>query len=149
GDRLDVLVFGVRPEVEGQLPSNIAFERTIEIPADETAVLIERDALALVESVDPLVPIVADGQIAFAYRYRRGNAVGPVRLLDTEPFAPGIQDAILDTVAPQLTGIGPSGSGADAFRSDLFDLALVGRASEELRSVEVAVTLDGGKVLTN
>lgn len=148
GDRLDVLVFGIRPD-GGQIPSNIAFERVIELPAGETEVLVERDQLALVTSANPLVAIVEDGDIGFAYRYRRGNNASPVRLLDTLPLVEGIQDAQLDTVAPQLVGFGVTGVDQAEFRSDFLDLALVGRANEALRSVEVTATLKGGEELSN
>src|SRR5262245_1756369 len=80
---------------------------------------------------------------------QRGAVTTPVRLLDADFSVTGLQSALLDTVRPTLTGLGTSGTDKGNFRSDLRDLALVGRANERIRAVEVSTTsLGNNGILT-
>lgn len=84
--------------------------------------------------------IFADGDVVLAARQTRGSVVGPLRVLDLDAGAQGVQSVVLDTVAPTLDDLDLPGGGGDLFLSELRDFTLTGRASEELRAVDVVVT---------
>ena len=140
GDELGIFLFGVDPDDESTV--TIALERTAPLAEGSTSRILDAEELGLLISSAPLEAVLADGDVAFAFQVRRGNAASPVRLLDVVPQAGGVQDAVLDTVPPSLVGLGSNGSQLSEYSSDLRDLAVVGMASEELRSVEVTVTTD-------
>jgi len=144
GDQIGAFLFGTAPVGDGV----IALERQLWIAAGKTRKVMDREDLELVSSSAPLQAVFADGDVALAFQLRRGAAATPVRLLDVDPLFAGVQDPVLDTVRPQLTGLTADGDELVLYRSDLRDLAVIGRADEQLRSVEVAAVV-GGKTLTN
>lgn len=133
---IDLFGIGVTSGLNSYLP------RTFSPAAASSSVVLGPSELGLVTTADPLLAVFADGEVGFAFRLMRGSAVTPVRLLDTDAASEGIQDPVLDTVAPEFDAFGSQGNDSNTFRSDLFDLAVVGRASETLRSVEVTATVD-------
>jgi len=136
GDQLLVTIFGTRIQTEPN-PPLIALQRTLDVDAPFTTFTLTAGDLDLVATASPLAARVADGAVGFAVQLKRGARLSPVRMLDIDPAASGVQSPVLDTVAPTLTGLGTSGTAVGTFRSDLRDLAIVGRASEPLRSVLV------------
>jgi hypothetical protein len=148
-DRLGVFLFG---SSGGATPKLFALFRDFKLeniafdPISGIATLGEAE-LDIASSTSPVQARFADGTLAMAFRLQRGTAITPVRLLDTDPALAGPQHALLDTTRPKLVGLGATGTGSGSFRSDLRDLALVGRASEELRSVEVSTALGSNGML--
>ncbi|MAF64188.1 MAG: hypothetical protein CMJ84_00830 [Planctomycetes bacterium] len=142
GDELGIFLFGADPDDESSLI--IALERTAPLAEGSTSRILDAEELGLLVTSDPLEAVLGDGDLAFAFQVRRGNAAGPVTLLDVVAEAGGVQDAVLDTVPPSLLGLGSDGSQLSEVRFGLRELAVVGLASEELRSVEVSVTTDAG-----
>lgn len=140
GDELGILLFGTG------LTSgvNSFFQRSFAPAPGSSTIVVDRDDLQLATSVEPLQTLFADGEVAFAWRLRRGNVVSPVRVLDVDSAAEGIQDPLQDTLAPEVLSLGSSPAQDGVFRSDLHDLAVVGRASEVLRGAEVAVSAEVG-----
>lgn len=138
GDDLVVTMFGDSFEEE---PALFALARTIELKgtAPITSVLVTLADLDL--APEPGTARFADGSMAFAFALRRGTQTSPVRLLDVNADAPGIQDPLLDTVAPTIAELLGSGGATDLARSEVRDLVISGRASEPLRRVEVTTLL--------
>ncbi|MEW6071937.1 MAG: Ig-like domain-containing protein [Planctomycetota bacterium] len=140
-DKLDLFLFGKTLDEE---PLLVALSRSITLagtPPILTAYYTLADA-DLLRGADPIAPRFADGAVALAFRMRRVREVTPLRVLDADPAAGGIQDVILDTVPPAIEELLHSGGATDFQRSDLRDVVLSGKASELLRSVEV--TTDAG-----
>lgn len=142
GDQVIVTFFGTKVQTDPN-PPLIALQRTVSLEAPFTTFTLTASDLDLVGSTSPLSARVADGDIAFAIQLKRGTKLSPVRVLDVDPLESGVQHAVLDTVAPTLTGLGTSGTTVGTFRSDLRDLVIVGRANEALRSVLVETPSDG------
>lgn len=142
GDMVVVTLFGtkVTPDMD---PPLIALERTVALAAPFTTFTLAASDLNLLSSASPLAARFADGTIGIAVQLKRGNKLSPVRMLDADPLTAGVQNVVLDTVAPTLTGLGTSGTAVGTFRSDLRDLVIVGRASEALRSVLVQTPANG------
>lgn len=143
GDRLGVFVFGDSLDAT---PKRVALFRDIPLASIATTVHLGEVDLDL--ATDAGVGRLADGTLNFAIRMQRGSVTTPVRLLDTDLAASGVQPPILDMLRPKLTGLGVSGTNALVFRSDLRDFALVGRANERIRAVEVSTTLGNNGILT-
>ncbi|MEM7310195.1 MAG: Ig-like domain-containing protein [Planctomycetota bacterium] len=79
-----------------------------------------------------------DGAVAFAFAVQRGSQTSAVTLLDVDTATDGIQDPVLDTVAPTLVELlNPGGEEVLEFRSDQRDLVLAGTADERLRGAFV------------
>ncbi|MFO1009585.1 MAG: Ig-like domain-containing protein [Planctomycetota bacterium] len=142
GDSAVVTFFGTKVQTDPN-PPLIALQRTVALEAPFTTFTFTAAELDLVASNSPLTARVADGSIAFAFQLKRGTKLSPVKLLDVDPVTSGVQHAVLDTVAPTLTGLGTSGTVVATFRSDLRDLVITGRANEALRSVLVETPSDG------
>lgn len=118
---------------------------------DATFTLADLDFLS---STDPLQAIFSDGDVAIALAVQRGAEVSPLFVLDVSAET-GIQDALLDTVRPELFEVfgsdfasGGSGTAID-LRSDAPGATLAGRASEPLSAVRVEVTLPDASTLDN
>ena len=140
GDKLDLFLFGMNTELEPQL---VALLRTITL-AGTAPILTANFTLAdvdILRAVDPITPRFADGAVAFAFRLRRGTNLTPLRVIDVDPVFSGVQDVILDTVAPTIDELLNTGGVTTFFRSDLRDIVLTGKASELLRAVEVTTAL--------
>lgn len=84
----------------------------------------------------------ADGDLHVAARMRRGSVRGALRVLDLEPEDEGVQPLAFDVTAPEVLGLGSSGSNTATFASNLRDLVIVGRANELVR--EARVVTGGG-----
>jgi hypothetical protein len=95
--------------------------------------------LDLTSSRSPLALRFAEGELSIAISLRRGNATSPIKLLDVDRDASGIQQVAVDITAPEFVGFGSSGSNTTTYFSDGADLVVVGRANEELRAAEVVV----------
>lgn len=143
GDRLGVFVFG---NSVGANPKLIALFRETTLSGPALTVQIGEDVLSLAN--DAGEGSLADGSLNFAFRLQRGSVTTPLRLLDVDMTIPGVQAAQFDLQRPTLVGLGASGNNTSAFRSDLRDFALIGRASERIRACEVTCTLGNNGVLT-
>lgn len=146
GDVVGLFMFGTEGVPAGDPATTIAFERSVTLSADGGTAVFGLSDLDLVTSTSPLTTHFADGELGFAFQVRRGGVTTPVRNLDVDATKSGIQDPILDTVAPELVEV----FGEDAFGvvvSDQRGLTLGGLASEELRAAEVTTALgDNGTV---
>ena len=129
-------------------PTLAAVSRMIILPIDVNAATFDAEILDLALSLAPIQGIFADGDLAIAFAQRRGTDVSPLFVLDVDPDTLGIQDPVFDTTRPTLVGFGSAGTGTSVFRSAYRDLILVGRASEQLRSVSVSVDV-GGMIFDN
>ncbi len=143
GDHLSVFIFG---NSVGANPKRLALFRDTTLTTASTTQHLGELELDL--ATDPDVGRLADGTLNFAFRMQRGSVTTPIRLLDADVLVDGVQAPLLDMTRPTLTGLGPIGTSATVFRSDLRDFALVGRASERIRAVEVSTTLGNNGVLT-
>jgi hypothetical protein len=141
GDSLDVFLFGTNPDPED--PKLIALLRTQELNGAGTIVssTLDLDALDLLLG-GPTEARFADGRLAFAFRVRRGNTRTPLRVLDVDTTASGIQDPTIDTTAPVVLELLVPGGATDLASSDQRGVPLSGRASELVRAAEV--TSDAG-----
>ncbi len=145
GDEIGVFVFGVQPEVV-EVPLTIALFRTATITDPPSSFTFTAEELDLVRNTSPLSARFRDGTLGMAFRVRRGSLESPVRVLDIDPSANGVQGPLLDTVAPTLIGVGGLGTGMGTMVSDARDVVLVGRASEELRAAFVSTMLGDNEV---
>jgi len=140
GDVIGLFLFGTEDVPVGDPANTIAFERSVTLSADAGTATFELADLDLVTSSSPITTPFADGDLGFAFQVRRGGVTTPVRNLDVDATASGIQDPFLDTVAPELIEV----FGEDAFGvvvSDQRGLQLAGRASEELRAADIVTSL--------
>ncbi len=146
GDALDVFIFG---ESKATVPQLIALQRMLSLEgvAPITSAVFTLEDLALLLSSDPADTRVADGAVAFAFRSRRGALTTPVRVLDVDPLASGVTDPLLDTTAPEVSELLVPGGSTALFRSDQRGISIAGRASEEIRSVEVSTPLGDNGML--
>jgi hypothetical protein len=148
-DFLCVYLFGGSPQTDGE---TIALYREAKLsslgfdPLLQTASLREAQ-LDIASSTSPVTARFANGELAIALQVRRGNTRSPVRLLDVDAGEPGRQDALLDVTRPTFTGFGSSGTEKASYRSNLRDLVVVGRASEEIAIAEVASALGSNGAL--
>ncbi len=143
GDHLGVFIFG---NSVGANPKRLALFRDVTLTT--TATTQHLGELELDLATDQDLGRLADGTLNFAFRMQRGSVITPIRLLDADVLVDGVQAALLDMTRPTLTGLGPIGTSATVFRSDLRDFALVGRASERIRAVEVSTALGNNGILT-
>ena len=104
----------------------------------EVVVLSETE-IDLASSPLPLALRFAEGDVSIAISLRRGNLTTPIKLLDVDRAATGIQPVTVDITPPELEGFGSTGSNVTSFASDGADLVVVGRANEELRAAQVNV----------
>ncbi len=148
GDVLDLFLFGTNTaEID---PVVIALRRQITLTGVGAITLgtFGISDVDLTVGNDPDQPRFADGALTIAFRLRRGATLSPLRVLDVDATSAGIQDPLLDTIAPQIDafdfGTGSTASSA----SDVRDLVLTGSADSVLRSVEVTAS-DGGPAVTN
>jgi len=143
-DELLITMFGDSFEEEPQL---FALGRVIDLTDAAPIALVTIGLAELDLAPEPGTARFADGTVAFAFALRRGSQTSAVRLLDVND-APGIQDPLLDTVAPTIEELLLPGAGSTAsFLSDVRDLSIAGRASEALRSVEVTTAGDSNGML--
>ncbi len=137
GDILDAFLIGTNlDETEPQL---IALRRSLTLSdaAPITTATFDLPSLDLLASASPLRARFADGVVAFAFRHRRGAVFSALHVLDVDADAPGLQDAILDTVAPTFSGFLDPDGGLTRFHTDLREFAVVGQADEFIRRVDV------------
>lgn len=133
GDSVDLILFGSDPDQPAN-PPLLAFQRTVQVAsASPTVATFDRSDVDLLEGSAVSTARVADGPLTFAFRLRRGGVVSPLRLLDVDPLLPGIQDPLLDTVAPSVVELFLGGT----LRSDQRGLVLSGRASERVGAASV------------
>lgn len=100
-------------------------------------VKIGEGELDLASATAPLALRLAEGSVFLAASLRRGSVRSPAFVLDTDLDASGSQGLLLDVTPPEFTGFGTSGTNTTTFSSDQADLVVVGRANEQIRSVEV------------
>src|SRR5688572_28493840 len=143
GDRMGVFIFGNTLDAT---PKRVALFRELTLTTTATLVHLGENELDL--ATDSGIGRLADGSIHFAIRMQRGVVTTPVRLLDADLGASGIQAPAFDTTRTTQTGLGTSGTSTTLFRSNLRDLALVGRASERIRAAEVTTSLGNNGILT-
>lgn len=143
-DRLGVFLFGTSTsDVDPRL---VALFRQVRLgdlganydPVNEVATLTEAE-LDIASATGPVAVRFANGTIFMAFRLQRGGSFSALKLLDGDDLTPGIQGVLLDNVRPTLAGFGPLGTATNVV-SDQRNVTVVGRASEELRAVEVGVT---------
>ncbi len=139
GDVLQVFLFGVDP-ADAQNPTEIALVREVVLDQVFASFTLTAADINLLASSSPVRARFLDGPVAFAFQLRRGAVTSPVVRLDVDSLTDGIQDPTLDMLAPTLLGLSTAGNVTAAFRSDLRDLVIVGRASEALRSALVTTT---------
>ena len=137
GDLLELFLFGT--STDAQNPQLVAQRRQLSLSgaAPILVALYELEDIDLTVNGDPDEARFADGSVAFAFHLRRGALVSPLRMLDVDPVAEGIQDPVLDTTAPRILSLEFS-DGTTGFTAwDVSDLVLAGKADGVLRSVEV------------
>ncbi|MCZ6598135.1 MAG: hypothetical protein O7B99_10885, partial [Planctomycetota bacterium] len=136
-DVLTLILFGLSKDSEPQL---VALSRTVELSGAGmiTTVNLDLGEIDLADGVGTAK--LADGSVAFAFSLQRGSQTTPVRLLDVDVAAAGLQDPLLDTVAPTVEEFLHPGGTTDFARSDQRDIVITGVASEPLRDVEVMVS---------
>jgi len=142
-DKLGVYVFGNSLDLE---PKLVALFRELTLSTTATVVHVTEDDLDLANDLGE--GRLADGPLHLAFQQQRGSIVSPLRLLDADFSTSGVQTALFDTTRPSFVAWGSTGTDTVNFRSDLRDFALIGRASERIRSVEVATALGNNGVLT-
>jgi hypothetical protein len=140
GDVLTLYLFG---ENYADTPVLVALAREVQLtgagPFLEVHVL--REDFDLVLESSPLKAQFADGELGLALQLERGSVASPVRRVDFDTVQNGVQDALLDTLAPELLELLNPGDTNALFRSDQRDLVLAGRANEFVRAAEVVTTL--------
>lgn len=87
-------------------------------------------------------PFLMDGEVALGVWSIVGGLRSQVRMADADPLVAGIQDLLLDTVAPIFLGFGSNGAQLDSWTSNQRDLVVEGRCTEELGYARV-VASDG------
>lgn len=137
GDELSIFLFGGLRNANP--PRLAALLREVTVNAAGTLVALTEAEVDLASGTSPVTVRFEEGELALAFRLRRGSQVSAVRRLDADPATPGIQNVLLDVTAPTLVGLGGTGTNLTSFRSDQRGLALLGRADEELLSVQVSV----------
>ncbi len=140
GDRVGVFVFGTKTGTEED-PPLIALAREVALVAPFDSLTLTAEELDLVSSQSPLKPRFAEGELAFALQLRRGSQASPITRLDTSPTQSGIQNPVLDTTPPVLSGLGVSGTNTSTLVSNQRDLVVVARASEPIRAAGVVTSL--------
>jgi hypothetical protein len=141
GDFVSFYIFGKSQGAAASAPLLALFrEVQMTLGPPPLSFTLTAGEIDLLQSSSPLKARFADGELTFAFQVRRGLVQSPLRLLDVDPIAKGAQNPVLDTVAPQLQGLGPSGNVVASFDSDLRDVTLVGRATELLRGALVSTT---------
>ncbi len=138
GDVVGLFVFGTDTGMDA---NTVAVAREITLAADADVATFALADLDLVTSTSPLEARFVDGSLTFAFQLRRGSLVTPIRSLDVDAAANGVQAPILDTVAPELVEVDRSPDGGTTLYSDLRGLSISGMASEEIRAAEVVTTL--------
>jgi hypothetical protein len=144
GDLLTAFVFGTSP---GDDPVLVALQRSIDVQGAGASATFALADLELLETVAPLQAELADGPVSFAFRLGHGASIGSVRNLDVDPAASGIQDPVLDTLAPTIEELLVPGGSAASYLSDGRDLIVAGRASEQVRAADVSSAAGGNGVL--
>ena len=148
GDLLDLFLFGTSTrEID---PHLIHLPRQIELAGAETITMATFTVsdIDLAKDDDPNEARFADGPVTFAFRLRRGATISPLRVLDVDLTSVGIQDPVLDTIAPTILELEFGGGLTSVSVSNVRDLVLSGTADSVIRSVEVSAT-DGGPTMTN
>jgi hypothetical protein len=142
GDELLITLFGMsKVEEQGDESQLFALSRTVELAGSAPIQLAELELADFDVISDPGVARFADGELAIAFALRRGLATTPLRLLDVDADSPGIQDPLLDTVAPELQSLSGASAAVLELRSDQRGLSVSGIASEVLREVRVVTPL--------
>ncbi len=84
----------------------------------------------------------ASGDLEVAVLVKKAGDRSAVRMVDVDLTLAGVQPLYFDVTAPQLVGLGTSGSNTTSLSTDVRDLVVVGRADEHIRAV--AVSTDTG-----
>jgi hypothetical protein len=141
GDFLTFYIFGTSQGTATNPPLAALFrEVQMTLGSPPSSFTLTAGEIDLLQSSSPFKARFADGELTFAFQIRRDLVQSPLQLLDVDPVTKGAQSPVLDTVAPQLQGLGPAGTVVASFSSDLRDVTLVGRASESLRGALVSTT---------
>ena len=145
-DKLDLFLFGTTLAEE---PILAAVLRTVVLEGTAPILVVDYTLadVDLLLDTSPITPRFAQGDLAFAFRARRGTEVTPLMVLDADPDSNGIQDVTLDTMGPTIQELLRSDGVTDLFRSDQRDLVIAGHADEEITSVEVSTSLGDNGVL--
>ena len=138
GDIVGLYLFGTDT---GESGNTVALAREVTLSGDGDLATFELADLDLVSSSSPLTTRFLDGSLAFAFQLRRGSLVTPVISLDVDSTTFGIQDPVLDTVAPELLSVDLEGTLGVSLYSELRGLSISGRASEPIRAAEVVTLL--------
>lgn len=140
GDVLTLYLFG---ENYADTPVLVALAREVELtgPGPFLEVHVRREDFDLVLESSPLKAQFADGELGIALQLARGSVSSPVLRADFDTEQNGAQDALLDTVVPELLELLNPGDTSAEFRSDQRDLVLAGRANELVRAAEVVTPL--------
>lgn len=142
GDILGLYMFGTSQAATPNPPLVALFrEAGIVLSPPSNSFTMFAGEINLLQSSSPFKAYFADGKVTFAFQVRRGLTLSPMRLLDIDTTVAGPQSPVLDTVPPQLLGLGPSGSVTGSFTTDLRQVALTGRSSEVLRGALVSTPL--------
>jgi hypothetical protein len=154
GDTLSIWEFGTLPGSTGPDPDDpggpplpgviLALARSFDLDAGISSVLLEEAQLNLVDSSN--AARFLDGDLGFAFSVTRDGATSPLRVLDVDAEAGGIQDALLDTDPPAFIALAGLVAGENDYRTDARDLVVMGRADEVLRTALVTAHLSGGPV---
>jgi len=138
-DRLGIYLTGPAIDQVGKLQTLYREVKLEDIPYDPVSMVatLTEAELDIVSSTSPVTARFDEGDLTIALQRIVGSQISPVRLLDVDMSTAGSQDALLDVERPTFVAFQDSGSESSIFHSDLRGLAVVGRASEELRSVEV------------
>ncbi|MFN0008906.1 MAG: Ig-like domain-containing protein [Planctomycetota bacterium] len=145
GDRVVLTMFGTSPSIPLN-PPLIALRREVPLVAPFDSFTLTAGEIDLLLSPNPVRGRFLDGPVTIAVQLRHGNATSPVQVLDVDPGEPGVQSPILDTVPPTVTGLSTSGTEVAFLRSDVRDLVLVGRASEDLSRALVTTALGDNRL---
>lgn len=150
GDTLRIYVFGRTRDAE---PKPLLLARSATLTAsllDEQLQIatIGEAQIDLASATAPVTVRLAEEQFQIAFALQRGTVSSPVRLMDVDDQASGVQGPVLDVTPPQLLALGGSGQVTATFTTDQRDFTLVGRANESIRACEVSIAGLGDNGLT-
>jgi len=140
GDVLTLYLFG---ENYADTPVLVALAREVPLSGAGPFLTVHvlREDFDLVLQSSPLKAQFADGELGIALQLSRGSVSSPVLRADFDADQSGAQDALLDTVVPELVELLNPGDTSAFFRSDQRDLVIAGRANELVRAAEVTTAL--------
>jgi hypothetical protein len=145
GDQLRIYIFG---RTQAEEPEALLLARTVDLTANLLDVQLQIATIGeaqidLASSTSPVSVRIAEGTFDLAFALQRGTYQTPVRLLDVDVLASGVQGPVLDVTPPTFLGLTSTGNLLNAFVTDQRDIVVTGRASEEIRACEVSITGGG------